>query len=557
MSESTNDKKVQLYDRCDPALDSGEAYRVEVSQSVGPLLTSSGSVHLRVVGPSVRLQPADIVGVYPAPGSEDSPPEFLPHVALARRTLPWERKGPAGDHPWLALLVFEDGELKSHEGGPIRKATVADLAEEIPELHASITDELPGDTPVDLIDLPDAHIDDILPQERELPLLCHMRRLLTEGGPMFELDDDGDVAIVIANRLPQDSDKLHHAVLVSLEGRAGLLPKPGVARAKQRSGAAKRVLRSGTSFRLANDSLRSAATRTQLTRRATATSTATAGRAKLDAEVAKQVGDAAMSYLKTTPLLVLHHWSFTPAKNKGDFESVVQKLRHRGGVLRYGSLPRTERGGELGTMVDDKGFIDGELEFAQVEGGRARYRGPLCPLPPGLRPDGFAIRAKPEELENAEGEAMDLSRLAPFELGRLLALSDPGVLAALRNVAWQVEIVEFEEIREQDPRPEILRMPEAVTNPSPGEQWAPQVDRFGESLLDMAKIGHPANVADVAGVRELSQRIEDELGGLSQLVEQLGGELEEALPGGLHDFNELSEEMLETIHLDLITAQKS
>jgi hypothetical protein len=50
-----------------------------------------------VEGPQLQLTPADVAGVYPAAGSEESPDEFLPHIALERRTLPWERIGINGE----------------------------------------------------------------------------------------------------------------------------------------------------------------------------------------------------------------------------------------------------------------------------------------------------------------------------------------------------------------------------------------------------------------------------------------------------------------------------
>ena len=49
---------------------------------------------MTIEGPQVSLNPADIAGVYPAPDSDDSPDEFLPHIAFTRHTLPWERFGP-------------------------------------------------------------------------------------------------------------------------------------------------------------------------------------------------------------------------------------------------------------------------------------------------------------------------------------------------------------------------------------------------------------------------------------------------------------------------------
>ena len=82
-------------------------------------------------GPQVRLLASDVAGVFPAPDSDTSPDEFLPHIALTRRTLPWDRPGPVAGAPWLALLLLRQGELgrRSAEGGagPVVPTTVGAL----------------------------------------------------------------------------------------------------------------------------------------------------------------------------------------------------------------------------------------------------------------------------------------------------------------------------------------------------------------------------------------------------------------------------------------------
>ncbi len=70
----------------DPLVDSGVTLEIDVSQSLtadGSALLetiSPGKVKLKIDGPRIQLTPADIAGVFPAPGSEESPDEFLPHV---------------------------------------------------------------------------------------------------------------------------------------------------------------------------------------------------------------------------------------------------------------------------------------------------------------------------------------------------------------------------------------------------------------------------------------------------------------------------------------------
>ena len=116
------DATLEIYDECDPVLETGKTYPVTVGQQAvelrpggkeETLLSVSGSVYVKIVGPRVRLDPADIAGVYPAAGSDSSPDEYLPHVALVRRTLPWERNGPVVDHPWMALIVLSEDELRT------------------------------------------------------------------------------------------------------------------------------------------------------------------------------------------------------------------------------------------------------------------------------------------------------------------------------------------------------------------------------------------------------------------------------------------------------------
>src|SRR5258705_230610 len=112
----------QFLDAVTPLVDSDQAaFSISVTQTFGDMnllsLTGPNAVKIQVSGPQTSLTEADISGVYPAPGSTNSPDEFLPHIALNRRTLPWERKGPNNTKPWLALLLVKDSELKPASAG--------------------------------------------------------------------------------------------------------------------------------------------------------------------------------------------------------------------------------------------------------------------------------------------------------------------------------------------------------------------------------------------------------------------------------------------------------
>src|SRR6266568_2238485 len=106
----------RIYSSLTPVVKSGETAAIGVTQTLNQgataLLHEAGpAVKIAVQGPQTEITESDISGVYPAPGSTDSPDDYLPHIALTRRTLPWERRGPKDGAPWLALLVISDFDM--------------------------------------------------------------------------------------------------------------------------------------------------------------------------------------------------------------------------------------------------------------------------------------------------------------------------------------------------------------------------------------------------------------------------------------------------------------
>jgi hypothetical protein len=437
----------QVFSSCTPLVAAGEVEPLTVSQTLADeKLKQEGAatVFVRIDGPQTSLLADMIAGVYPAPGSEDSPDEFLPHIALTRRTLPWERRGPIDvpPTPWLALLLFKESELrdanarKSAPSVTVSKVKVQSIPDLTTRNRLLNTLHIPGDTDVSTLTVPNALLKQVMPDQHELPLLCHMKRDDVTGREV-------DSAIVIGNRLPDASapagekPELHTAVLVSVERASQLFPPPATG---------------------------------------------------------------------STTLIVLHHWSFRPSQG-GDFEQVMKSVAYRphGGVLRFGNLPAPVRAGETAPLSGGfKGLLDTDGYFlTPVEHDQevnATYRSPLLPFTPPPRSAGFAIAAAPDEFVTADqGTPLDFSHAAAFELGRLLGLNDPGILEDLRHVSGTMKPI--------DPPVAVNKLPDALQKPdwvvNPAWSAQPWEISAGQSLVKDQNLFLDKGVGDITGIGDL------------------------------------------------------
>ena len=208
----------------------------------------------------------------------------------------------------------------------------------------------------------------------------------------------------------------------------------------------------------------------------------------------------------TTTLLVLHHWTFRPSQG-GDFEQVIKSIAYRphGGVLRFGNLPAPLGAGETAPLSGGfKGLLDKDGYFlTPVEHDQevnATYRSPLHPFTPPPRSSGFAIAAAPNEFETADQSTpLDFAHAAAFELGRLLALNDPGILEDLRHVSGTMKPI--------DPPvavnklPDALQKPDWVVNPAWSDQ--PWDIAAGQSLVKDENLFLGKGIGDVTGIGDL------------------------------------------------------
>lgn len=216
--------KIEFIQSHQPALKEGE-YQITVTQIVQKqtepkqLTTlgqfTTGEKTFYVAGERFSLNPQDIHGVFPPPGSLGEHDNVFPHIIFNRSTLPWERSINSGDTsgiPWLALLLFDEGEKPQPTIVTLKNIKDKSESPKFPGLKLE-----PGqhdNDKVTVIDVEKSLLDKILPTQEDLKYLAHVRQ---------GTDDDGnlvgdELAVVICNRLPQPkgTSTVH---LVSLEGR--------------------------------------------------------------------------------------------------------------------------------------------------------------------------------------------------------------------------------------------------------------------------------------------------------------------------------------------------
>jgi len=222
MSEPKSDvKEVQFIEYHKPTLKSGY-YTIKIEQKVKTIeqevkIRKSSQIpetfyqkeqKFHVQGDRVSIPPQTIYGIYPPVGSKGNYGTIMPHIMLNRSTLPWERQPDRSlwlqrdtetkDIPWLALLLFHQGEINKPQGIKLK------------EIIKSEQIENESDVEISVIDIPKELFQMLLPSPQELKLLTHVRQGTKEDGTKAEL------AVIISNRLPK-LNSINTAHLVSLE----------------------------------------------------------------------------------------------------------------------------------------------------------------------------------------------------------------------------------------------------------------------------------------------------------------------------------------------------
>ena len=183
--------------------------------------------HVQVTAPRYVMPTDQILSSFPPANAEGAFGDRLPQIVLKRRTLPWERN-PAGlvavsPTPWLALVVVAEGEAQLSTAAAVGDCvtagtTLLDPADKDVEqgLYLAVTETV---------------VKKIFPCQVDLPLLAHVREVDVNDTELANGDDDGWLAVVLANRLPVfdkagDKPVRYMACLLNLEGQLAALPPP-------------------------------------------------------------------------------------------------------------------------------------------------------------------------------------------------------------------------------------------------------------------------------------------------------------------------------------------
>ena len=375
-----------------------------------------------LVGPRFSVPAAMVAGCFPPRNAHGAFQDDLPHIVLARRTLPWERDLATGDelkkfaikpsdaaaqtdptltdpYPWVALLLFEEGEYTWLPNIPLENVLP-------PDAYALLDPPPPAGITCDAIEANLLLIFSIMPSYEELQLLAHVRQVNTEDRELNAYGGDGFYSVVVTNRLPAPN-KQCRAVLVSLEQRLDLIPAD----------------RNRTN---PNNPPPNLAGPTAVAQSANAPYTLSTAPAHTIADPAT-VSNVGFAPDGSARLVALTSWQFT-CEGPGSFRDLMEALDDAmfGTVTPPCHPPVTDTGHIPITVQDRAGAPENVL-----------YRGPLVPYPLTRDPLGPYHSADQARRVAPESGTEDISYACAFEVGRLLAAADGRLAQAMMR--WRRE----------------------------------------------------------------------------------------------------------------------
>lgn len=398
--------QVRFFDSYQPGgglTDGGYTITVRHTVAAGNASVPDAVQRFVVAGPRFVLPPADIHAQFPPAGATSQFAEVLPHIVFNKRLLPWERDIPGlgGGVPWLALLVFAEGELLGGDGDTdatianyARTMTVADLLTaasdtRVPQLDRATVSSDEQSQKCQAIEIAASTFAAIVPTARELPYLAHAREVDTASKVPLDLQNAGLFSVVVANRFPLAGDTVRGSKnivhLVSLEGFGDLLG--GVAPAQPSQARVRLVSLCSWSFSC--------------------------------------VPDPAQRFSGLTQNL-----AYDPGGNPRPATSLALRL------------PLPDSPPEAGASATYQRLADGYVALgyhaATGEEGFAWFRGPLAPViaAPLNKPEPFATAAA-AVIYDPETGVFDHSLAAAWNCGRSLALADESFATTLMRVRQQ------------------------------------------------------------------------------------------------------------------------
>ncbi len=428
-----------LYDDITPPL-LDNSYRftlkTDVTRSGNSQPLPQAQNYFNIEGPRFTLASTEVAGVFPPRNGHGAFDETIAHVALGRRTLPWERDpqlpsptrkagdppppnprpavdptgavlpgvSVAGPTPWLALLVFEEGEYTLHQNVPLQQIVPPDVFQRL---------GAPQNIQCDAVEARADLVAELMPSVDELTLLSHVRQVNVDDRELNAGSSNGWFAVVMSNRLPNPGAKCR-ACLVSVEQRSDLVPADPPA--------------TQVPNHLVFDA---AAAGVAVTGSTVADHAAPARRAEFGGAIDKvgltTPGILGNVFVPTVRLVLLHSWQFE-CNFTGTFRELMQGLDDgMTGKVKDPGHPALTDTGHLRLQIEDRAGVQEE----------AWYRSPLVPFE--LTRDDLGPYHSADQCRRATPEtgAEDVSYAAAFELGRLLAAADARLAQELMR--WRRE----------------------------------------------------------------------------------------------------------------------
>jgi hypothetical protein len=480
-----------LHSNVMPPLTAGH-YELVTEQAGLPFDVAPEHTHVTVAAPRYTMPTDQILSTFPPANGEGAFGDRLPQIVLKRRTLPWERN-PAeqlqpSPTPWLALIVVAEGEASLSSATPVADCvtpgtTLLEASEDKDVeqgLYLAVTETV---------------VKKIFPCKEDLPLLVHVREVDINDTELANGDDDGWLAVVLANRLPVFDSAAgkpvrYLACLVNVEGQLDALPPPeppvddftfelaqdwtvlGTLEATvgpdprvmggidlgdivlpaagglldvapERLAAQRPAGQAASSLPAVGASLDGTAGMTEArVSEQWVSATEKVAAVALDPDAKRLVRDTMASgfrypieFVALEPVLrfpVLAHWSFTTTEG-ATFETLMEDLDV--GLLGTAPPPPDTPPARPAPEVVETGHIGLGQRSRRGDPVRAWYRGPFVPFPTERdRPSGgkLPLAHSADQLRRVVPDGReDLSLASAFEIGRLLGLSQLSIVSAL------------------------------------------------------------------------------------------------------------------------------
>ncbi len=425
--------EIRFFDSIRPPLSQGD-YKMRMKQTFPQTVQNNATgmnsseqldKFFTVNGSRWSIDPLTVHARFPPKNEQNVKLDLtLPKIVFQSKTLPWERIADEQnkDLPWMSLLLIRENEFGNCTYYPVAESTEIDSSSD--------------SVPIKLLEIPSSLLKSIAPTANEVELLAHGLQVNTRDKELCGGDEDGLFSVILSNRVPTRPNENYHVFLVSLEGSVNELPdeneiqymtEPIVQSSNFGTGGIAAVSRAisglhgAPSMRVPN------------------------------VAPVKEAGPMIGRISRKVKLLVLDYWKFKTGDG-GDFESKIKNIRFR---KKEDDLSRA---GELGSVYDFAKEIKEEDSYYEPallgndmdpdisansylltdiveDDGITRpclYRGPCIAVPTTHQP-------KPKPYENSDdargiepSTGFDvIHHSAAFELGRLLAMSDPQFISSM------------------------------------------------------------------------------------------------------------------------------